>query len=363
MSDTNLYRTILELKRIIKMFLPKKLRTFLWKIPLVIKINHKLFSEDYYYCIALSGESCYNICINSDMTVTCNCQDYDGSGIIGDLNRNTFEDIFQGTAAQRFRKKLSQGHLPTSVCHRCVELRRVNWIEARRHVRKYTLPLGGIMVENTSPCNLKCLTCPRDYIKKLRKQRSMSLDDIERVAKIIMRLQIRRICFHNAGEPFLSDKVFEELTILRRYNPHLEIFCSTNGLLIDSEKKREAALLMNHLFISIDGPSQEIVEKYQVGGNFDKAYKNVRDIVILRNSRKAAGPVIEWKYVVFNWNDSDAHINKAIGLAQEAGVDILSFMLGDGTPSQISQRYLHDPFFQQLGVPSWKGRELDFRKN
>jgi len=37
-----------------------------------------------YYCKALSGLSSYNICINCDLTVSCNCQDYDGSGQIGE---------------------------------------------------------------------------------------------------------------------------------------------------------------------------------------------------------------------------------------------------------------------------------------
>ena len=36
-----------------------------------------------YYCKALIGESDYNICINSEMTVLCNRRDYDASGQIG----------------------------------------------------------------------------------------------------------------------------------------------------------------------------------------------------------------------------------------------------------------------------------------
>ena len=36
-----------------------------------------------YYCNALQGNYNYNICINSDMTISCNCQDYDGAGQLG----------------------------------------------------------------------------------------------------------------------------------------------------------------------------------------------------------------------------------------------------------------------------------------
>ena len=49
-----------------------------------------------YYCAALHGESEYNITINSDLTVSCNCQDYEGIGNIGDLHKNSFEEVLAG---------------------------------------------------------------------------------------------------------------------------------------------------------------------------------------------------------------------------------------------------------------------------
>lgn len=69
-----------------------------------------------------------------------------------------------------------------------------------------------------------------------------------------------------------------------------------------------------------------------------------------------------WKYVVFNWNDSETEIEMAVRLAREAKVDILSFWLGDGTPEEVSTRFTGDPYFRTLGSESWKGREIDFRK-
>jgi len=75
-----------------------------------------------------------------------------------------------------------------------------------------------------------------------------------------------------------------------------------------------------------------------------------------------AKPVIDWKYVVFSWNDSEAEIEKAVELAREARVDILSFWPGDGSPAQKSSRFKNDEYFKNLGSESWKGREIDFRK-
>src|SRR2546430_9947420 len=65
-----------------------------------------------FYCAALAGQSDYNITINCDLTVSCACQDYDGSGHIGDLNKNPFKEVVFGPVPQRFRTELAQGQLP-----------------------------------------------------------------------------------------------------------------------------------------------------------------------------------------------------------------------------------------------------------
>ena len=58
----------------------------------------------------LHGESDYNITINSDLTVSCNCQDYNGSGHLGDLKKDSFEKVFFGPVAKNFREKLAKAN-------------------------------------------------------------------------------------------------------------------------------------------------------------------------------------------------------------------------------------------------------------
>jgi len=348
-------------KKAIKKIVPDQLLGPLLRSSFVIKLRRYPLSGESYYCRALQGDSNYNICINSDMTVSCNCYDYDGNGHIGDLNDQTLDQIFRGEIAQRFRRRLAKGWLPIPECARCKDLQVIKRSDADYYLANYHVPWEGIMVENTSLCNLNCTHCDRDKIIKIRKKPRMSLEDIDRVAKTIRDSQIRTVFFHNLGEPFFSKTIFEEMIIMRKHNPDVRIYTSTNGLLLDSDKKREAALLMDHVFISIDGPSQELVAKYQIGGDFKESYGNMKKLVDFRNSKNMPRPVIDWKYVVFSWNDGEDAIEKAIDLAGEAGVDFISFWRGIGSPVEMSQRYLHDPYFLRLGVGSWKGREIDLR--
>lgn len=316
-----------------------------------------------FYCRALTGESDYSICVNSDMTVSCNCADRDGSGRIGDLRQEDLGAIFDGSRARQLRASLARGELPLDRCQGCSELRAVEPEEAEHHATHYTVPKAGIMVENTSLCNLSCTYCGREAIRGSRKDRTMSLEDMERVSRLVRRHGIRRVSFWNLGEPFLSRRVLSELRVLREHNPDVEIRSSTNGLLLDTDDKREAALLLDYLMFSIDGPDTETVKKYQVGGDFDLAYDNMVRMVDYRDRRGSERPLIDWKYVVFRWNDRRAQIEHAIELARRACVDYISFWPGYAASWEQSLRYRHDPFFQNLGEPVERWRRVDLRPN
>jgi wyosine [tRNA(Phe)-imidazoG37] synthetase (radical SAM superfamily) len=332
------------------------------KMELLFINGRNILKGKAFYCNSLAGRSDYNICINSDMTVSCHCFTTDGSSHIGDLNSHTLEEIFKGETASKFRKRLSRGIIPINACLSCRELKSVPRADAKTYLSNFTTPKRGIMVENTALCNLSCLNCGRKELFKSRKKMRMSLPEMERAAANIQSCNVRLISFFNFGEPFLSDTIFEEITLLKKYNPEPAIYVSTNGLLINNEAKFEAALLVDYIYVSLDGATDESVTKYQVGGCFTVAYDNMKKLIRLRNSRNRTRPVIEWKYVVFSWNDSEAEIERAVELARDAGVDILAFYLGEGPPAHVSSRFKNDEFFKALGRESWKGRELDFRK-
>lgn len=304
-----------------------------------------------FYCSALSGKSAYNIGINCDLTVSCNCRDYNGAGHIGDMNIDSFEDIFNSDTANRFRKKLASGKVPILVCVSCPELVMAPPELANHYQEYFDLPTKGIMVENTVVCNFRCTGCSRDTVNKIRYKKAMSLEDMHKVSLALKRNKINHIDFYNLGEPFCSPKVLEHLQIIRQYNPEIGIATSTNGIFINNDKKREAALLCNRIVFSIDGIDDQSINKYQRGGNFDISYQNMKSLVEYRDTHGKINSIIEWKYVLFNWNDKKNMILKAIELAKKANVDIISFWPTRYPLYGISWRYYIDGFFRSLGRP------------
>jgi hypothetical protein len=313
-----------------------------------------------YYCAALHGESEYNITINSDRTVSCNCQDYEGIGHIGDLRKNTFEEVYFGPVARKFRDDLAKGTMPIPTCARCGDLKRLPARDAKPP--SVRLPQRGILLENTVRCNVDCTGCARSNAAVIRvnRQLQMPLAEMEQMADLMSRLGMKQIFYLNLGEPFLSPTIYQELPMLRRTNPDCRIVTSTNGMLLDTDAKREAALSFSHIFFSVHGISDEMSEKYMHRGSFTKAYAAMKEMAAYRDARGLTQPILEWKYLLFNWNDHPRHLTRAIDMAREAKLDFISFWPTSNPFYGISWRWRLG-MLNHIGMASWKGREVDLR--
>ena len=95
-------------------------------------------------------------------------------------------------------------------------------------------------------------------------------------------------------------------------------------------------------------------------GSFTKAYAAMKEMVAYRNARGLRQPILEWKYLLFNWNDHPKAIERAIEMASEAGLDFISFWPTCNPFYGISWRYRLG-MLNHVGVKSWKGREVDLR--
>ncbi|HTX22560.1 MAG TPA: radical SAM protein [Candidatus Aquilonibacter sp.] len=310
-----------------------------------------------YDCIALAGESEYNLTINSDLTVSCNCQDYDGTGHLGDLRKNSFEEIFFGPTSQKFRDDLAKGKMPIPTCSRCGDLRRLRRGE---QPPKPHLPHRGMLLENTVICNVDCIGCAREGAANVRTKKTMPLAELSQMADLAARLKMERIFYLNLGEPFLSPTICQELPLLRQKNPDAYIRVSTNGILLNTDAKRKAALNLSDIQFSVHGISDAMCAKYMMRGSFAKAFDAMKQMAAYRDARGLKMPFLEWKYLLFNWNDSPKTIARAIEMAREISVDIISFWPTHNPFYGMSWRY-HLGLLNNVGVKTWKGREVFLR--
>jgi pyruvate-formate lyase-activating enzyme len=300
-----------------------------------------------YYCRALTGMSDYNISINSDLSISCSCQDWGGEGIFGNLNdTNTIKSVFLSEKANIIRTELANGKFPNSLCQRCPELCTVPKYIAEYYSKHIEMPTNGIMIENCSLCNYNCKYCSRKELSKTRTSTIISVDNMKYIALQVKEAKIKHIYFFKLGEPFFDKDIYRKLQILREINPGISMTTSTNGLLIDNPEKIKAALMFDYIFFSIDGVNTEMQSKYQCGADFNKVMDNVKMIIKERGS--STRPVLAWKYVVFSWNEAIENIYKAFKKAVEIGFDRLIFTEGGAiVHNDKTKRYYLKDFIQE----------------
>lgn len=344
--------------------MPKR-RRINWVVSDVVRRARKIWLEasaklrgQRFYCAALSGLSEYNITINCDGTLTCNCHDYNGSGNLGDLYQQSFKDVFFGPKAQSFRDSLATGKLPILTCAHCGDLKRI--AKSKLPEIKPRLPYRGMLLENTVRCNIDCVGCDRIQAAGLRRTKQMEMDKLAKMADLVRELGLQQLFYLNLGEPFLSPNIGKELPLLREKNPDCRIVISSNAIILNTDAKREAAMFASHIYFSIAGADDGMLKKYEHGGSFEKAYENLKAIVAYRNARGLKRPLLEWKYLLFNWNDKRWMIERAIEMAKEAGVDAISFWPTNNPFYGWSFRYRLG-MLNDIGVKTWKGREVDLR--
>ena len=96
---------------------------------------------------------------------------------------------------------------------------------------------------------------------------------------------------------------------------------------------------IDEVTFSIDGASQDSYVQYRQRGKFDVALRNLRVMAEEKRRARRDVPHLNWRYILFKWNDSDEEMNLARRLATEIGVDRLSWEITDHPENAFSRRF------------------------
>ena len=149
-----------------------------------------------------------------------------------------------------------------------------------------------------------------------------------------------RLDFFNYCEAFLHKRAVEMCEYIKATFPHVYLYTSTNGLaLTEDQARRLARSGIDEVTFSLDGATQESYEQYRQRGRLDVALRN---LAAMADEKRRAGldlPFLNWRYILFNWNDSDLEMNRAREIAAEVGVDRLCWEITDHPEHAYSRRF------------------------
>ena len=304
-----------------------------------------------------------NVMVNSDGTVTCDCRDTTGEGQIGNILTEPLETLYRNEKASASRRELQRRKFPMRRCAQCAFLREIN----PRKQPELRIPSTGrvirnLSIETTVLCNYDCLGCMREIIYAHRTGRFLNDAQFNQVLERFATYNVKRLWFYNLGEPSMARGLPEQLRLARERFPQSRIYMSTNGTFLDSDRHRQAIVdCVTALEFSIDGPDQQTAERYQKGIDFARVVKNLKDLVQFRERLQTPKPGVYWKYVLFSWNDTKAHLEKLIALAKDAGVDGIMFFPAKTPFYGIPRHFLlrQKRYWKELGlVPTTTGEIL-----
>ncbi len=179
----------------------------------------------------------------------------------------------------------------------------------------------SVSMEPTTSCNLRCPECPSGLRSFTRVTGMMEPDLFKKVIDQLHH-RIMYLVFYFQGEPYLHPGF---LTMVK-YSASKKIYTatSTNGHYLDSETaKKTVESGLDRLIISIDGTTQEVYEKYRIGGKLEKVIAGVKNIVEWKNKLKSSTPEVIFQFLVVKPNEHQ--IEDAKLLAKETGVDKIVF--------------------------------------
>ncbi len=301
------------------------------------------------------------VSVHANGEVVCSIIDGRGEFVLGNVFRESLRDILAGSRIRELRRLVlnrRDDYCP-AIRRRC-PLKNI----AVEHDEAIAARLRFLMIEPTTACDLRCLTCPvRDIAGDVRwadayrdgglaflawdgarRAKQHAVDAVRRVVPIAARGRmppsrrgtlpldvlcrvvdeagaVDRIDLFNYGEPFLYRPLLDALRHIRRANPPCEVVVSTDGMQVraDIEAAIVSERLLDWVVFSVDGVDEDTYARYRIGGRFDVAFANM-----IRFHRRALGSGVRvvWQYVVFRWNDRDAHFKQAIAMAQDAGIEV-----------------------------------------
>ncbi len=176
-----------------------------------------------------------------------------------------------------------------------------------------------ITLEPTNHCNLNCPLCPTGVGDTSVAYGLFNLDKYKKVVDIFSKWA-QTVQLFSWGEPLLN-KSFVEMVRYASQAPHkLRSVTSVNlNVITDEQIKGLLTSNLNALHVSIDGVTQEVYEKYRVGGNLEMVFNNLKKLVAAKNLYKSSTKIV-WDFIVMKHNEQQ--VEEAKKIANDFGVAI-----------------------------------------
>ena len=277
-----------------------------------------------------------------DGRIVCGCADPYAKRVLGDFRNSSLTEIWTGQTAKGLRADINTGG--SAFCGDC-PLKLPLAVDQPAPIRDLDVPSlpSRLYIECTAACNISCFQACCAPETGITRTRQAGMLDWQIFTRVVDEAgpSLVRIDFFNYGEAFLHKRAIEMCEYIKSKFPHIYLYTSTNGLALTPDQARRLVHTgIDEVTFSIDGASQETYARYRQRGKFDVALANLRAMADEKAAARRDLPQLNWRYILFKWNDSDEEMARARRLAGEVGADRLCWEITDHPEDSFSRRFM-----------------------
>lgn len=174
-------------------------------------------------------------------------------------------------------------------------------------VRETKVPLS-LQLEPTNHCNLNCICCSRDKVKRQKGYIDYKL--FQKIIDDASEIGTKRIHLYLHGEPLLHPRIVEMISYIKAKN--LGITMATNGMLLNERKINKILQTgvnsSDYFIFSVLGYSKEVHENIMLGVSHERVLNNIYMLLKKRKEYNVNGPVVETVFYKMPENEKESEL-------------------------------------------------------
>lgn len=199
---------------------------------------------------------------------------------IGNIFKNSFEDIWYGEKATKFRESILDGSHKFCKMDICTEASLVDEKDIKLGLPK------EVHLSYVKACNLRCITC-RDKLIYESKENTEYFDSyIDKILPFCK--EAETVYLNGSGELFVSRHLCKLCRKIVEVNPKVKFFVHSNGMFLNKEMCEKFGFLDNisEVSVSVHAATEKTYEEIVRGGKWKVLLKNLEWLSTLKKSGK-----------------------------------------------------------------------------
>ncbi len=154
-----------------------------------------------------------------------------------------------------------------------------------------------IEVEITNKCNKRCVICEHTYWRE--PPRDITFEQFKYIIDQFPRL--RWINMTGEGSSFLNSDFLKMINYARSKDISVN-FVDEFDFIDENNARKLVETGVNCIWISMDGATKETYERIKIGCDFNRAIKNIKNLIKIKKELKSPLPTICFRFVITTLN-------------------------------------------------------------